>query len=102
MWLTTSGAIHEKELQHPGYYTALVERAAATSSSVFDEIERDVRRSLPEHQAFQSEMGISALRRVLCAYALRNPVIGYCQVRLLNGRTPQPTFSELLAYVTCV
>lgn len=79
IWMIFSGAIHEKEM-NPGLYEDLVEKAACIKqSSVHDEIDRDLHRSLPEHPAFQSEEGLGALKRVLQAYALRNPQVGYTQ-----------------------
>lgn len=57
-------------------YRWLVEKSADVTSTTNDEIERDLHRSLPEYRAFQVDVGINALRRVLKAYAIRNPRIG--------------------------
>ncbi|KAL1451988.1 hypothetical protein WDU94_006309 [Cyamophila willieti] len=84
IWLTCSGALNEM-LRDPTLYLAMVRRVRhegsvnSNLSLSCDEIERDLHRSLPEHPAFQSEIGINALRRVLTAYAAKNPQIGYCQ-----------------------
>ncbi|KAK4303862.1 hypothetical protein Pmani_024162 [Petrolisthes manimaculis] len=78
VWMIFSGAINE-QATNPGYYEGAVVAGLRRGGPANEEIERDLHRSLPEHPAFQSDTGISALRRVLCAYAWRNPAIGYCQ-----------------------
>lgn len=78
LWMLYSGAINDLET-HPGYYHELCEGSIGLHSIASEEIERDLHRSLPEHPAFQTPIGIGALRRVLNAYAHRNPTIGYCQ-----------------------
>ncbi|KAM6448467.1 TBC1 domain family member 8 isoform 5-T5 [Liasis olivaceus] len=78
LWLLFSDAVSDL-YSHPGYYENLVETSMGMYCIATEEIERDLHRSLPEHPTFQNETGIAALRRVLTAYAHRNPKIGYCQ-----------------------
>lgn len=75
VWLTFSGAFNEMAT-NPGLYRFLVDKSLNKSCQANEEIERDLHRSLPEHPAFQSCVGINALRRILSAYAYRNPQIG--------------------------
>ncbi|CAG0921266.1 unnamed protein product, partial [Notodromas monacha] len=85
LWLVFSGALNDLVSQPGEYRKCFSEGAAAGDALTLDEIERDVKRSLPEHPAFRESadegggQGIGALRRVLTAYAWRNPAIGYCQ-----------------------
>ena len=62
---------------NPHVYKGLVDRLDGESCASFEEIERDLHRSLPEHPAYQQgQEGIDMLRRTLRAYALSNPKIG--------------------------
>lgn len=96
-WYAGGPAILEK---HPGVYDDLVRRAAAGQVSETDDeiIERDLNRTFPDNIKFKPDPPplapgeirnsqrvepetpmLKALRRVLQAFAIYNPKIGYCQ-----------------------
>ena len=78
VWMIFSGAINHKNEQPYGYYQSIVNQTQNMDSVTAQEIEKDLRRSIPEHPGFQDDAGIDALRRILKAYAFKNPKIGKC------------------------
>ena len=92
MWETLSGSIYLR-FANPGYYDRLLAENKGRTSTSTEDIEKDLHRSLPEYAGYQSEEGISALRRVLQAYSFKNPELGYCQVHIITlsiKRCPEP------------
>lgn len=89
MWETLSGSLFLR-LANPGVYNELLADNTDRTTTSTEDIEKDLHRSLPEYAGYQSEDGISALRRVLRAYSFQNPELGYCQVRL--NMNQQPSF----------
>lgn len=73
-----SGANRLKRALPDGYYQTLISRLSELDEHVQEEIEKDVDRTFPNHELFSSQY-LEQLRRVLSAYALHNPDIGYCQ-----------------------
>ncbi|KAJ1510480.1 TBC1 domain member 9 [Coelomomyces lativittatus] len=74
LWPLFARALFVKRTHPYSYYISL-----GGHPRFRDEIEKDIGRSLPEHPAFQSPVGCQALRRVLNAFAQKNPRIGYAQ-----------------------
>ncbi|KAG8463888.1 hypothetical protein KFE25_000056 [Diacronema lutheri] len=62
-----------------GTYAQLVARLGEVGSEHVQQIEIDLPRTFPEHRAFGHADAHAPLRRVLCAFALRDPARGYTQ-----------------------
>ncbi|CCF60517.1 hypothetical protein KAFR_0K01630 [Kazachstania africana CBS 2517] len=78
IWELCSGALYLR-YAFQGEYERILEENKGKTSQAIDEIEKDLKRSLPEYSAYQTEEGIQRLRNVLTAYSWKNPDVGYCQ-----------------------
>ena len=93
MWQIISGSYYFRVNEPIKYHdylkqaaeALLVNATAPTEQSkeqihYFNEIEKDLTRSLPEHPYYgEGDVGIASLRNVLRAFATKNSEIGYCQ-----------------------
>ena len=99
LWFRLSVAGHKRahEKHGPAYYSELVRRSSRLAASegqlaeAIEDLEKDLDRTFPGHRLFsgggdtnseaaaEAAPGQLAMRRVLGAYALRNPSVGYCQ-----------------------
>ncbi|CCK68551.1 GTPase-activating protein MDR1 KNAG_0B01040 [Huiozyma naganishii CBS 8797] len=78
IWDVCSGSMFLREANED-LYERLLSSNKNKSSQATEEIEKDLKRSLPEYSAYQTEEGIQRLRNVLTAYSWKNPDVGYCQ-----------------------
>lgn len=61
------------------------------------QIEKDLHRTFPGHPVMDGT-GRSALRRILAAYARRNPTVGYCQVLSCHPASCVCQANAIIAY----
>ncbi|KAL7680496.1 putative C2 domain, Rab-GTPase-TBC domain, Rab-GTPase-TBC domain superfamily [Plasmopara halstedii] len=79
-YLNLSGASEKQAIAGHNYYADLVEKAEKMDLETFCQIELDINRTFGNSgTTISSESGRSRLRRILQAYSLRNPRVGYCQ-----------------------
>jgi hypothetical protein len=87
VWMLISGAWNSKP--EKGYYGQLLIRNKDNYNPFAEEIEKDVRRSLPEHYAYQSQKGKDddVFVTILKGFFVRlgSPAVDELDVRLMAG-----------------
>lgn len=79
-YMSLSGASEKQANAGLGYYASLVKEAETLDTDTFRQIELDIDRTFGHSgTTICMEAGRDQLRRVLRAYSLRNPSVGYCQ-----------------------
>lgn len=81
VWWACSGANDKisAALPEEQYKVLITQTDAMTGTSIANDIEKDLMRTFPERINAGNTITVDSLRRVLRAYALRNPEVGYCQ-----------------------
>ncbi|XP_041467482.1 TBC1 domain family member 2B-like [Lytechinus variegatus] len=80
-WCVDLRVRKDKETTGLGYYQRLQNSKSFKSSPATKQIELDLLRTLPTNRHYEKmeSQGVPKLRRVLLAYSVHNPAIGYCQ-----------------------
>jgi hypothetical protein len=75
VWQELAG-VRARRRQFPtNYYTQLLTRESLAA----EDIAKDIDRTFPGHDFFESIDGQESLRRCLLAFSVHNPTVGYCQ-----------------------
>ncbi|CAH0491165.1 unnamed protein product [Peronospora farinosa] len=79
-YMNLSGAGEKQANAGPNYYIDLAKQAETIETEASRQIELDIDRTFGHSQTtICSDSGRTQLRRILRAYSLRNPSVGYCQ-----------------------
>lgn len=94
-WRLLCGSVERRQAEEPlqsGLFDQLADRADQLPADhalqeFLEIIERDLDRTFPHHDFFREKggSGQQELRRLLRAYAVYNPALGYCQVVVVGG-----------------
>jgi hypothetical protein len=81
VWYLLSGAPKLKTTasQLEQYPSLLSQLPSLEGSQISGDIDKDLMRTFPDLIREDDEVALLTLRRVLMAYAIRNPTVGYCQ-----------------------
>ena len=82
LWASLAGTAQLRDQHPPRHYEELLQRMdqdQPRQHAVHSEIDKDLLRTFPGHRMFATPDGLAALRRVLVAYSVHSPSVGYCQ-----------------------
>lgn len=89
------------DIEFKDYYRVLTDELKQYPNPCFQQIELDLCRTFQDDE-FEHDKGLlESMRKVLCAYVKRNPMIGYCQgMNFIMARLMKHSSSEEDAFWT--